>query len=122
MPVTVKEQDAPAFLALVLSGPWPTAQEQSGLRRQLVQEGKLSRATVALIDIREVDLPFFEDVDCAMQAAARELAGLPRRVALLVLPGASFGVGRMLQSTAPSGVEVELFEDAEIAHSWLMNG
>jgi hypothetical protein len=121
MAVRVDEELAPAFLALVLTGPWPTLKEQNGIRRQLVQQGKLSRETVALIDIREVDLPRFEEVDDAMQAAARELAGLPKKVALVVTPGASFGVGRMLQSTAPLGLELELFEDAENAREWLMH-
>ena len=121
MPVRVDEHQAPAFLELVLTGPWPTLQEQHEIRRQLLQQGKLSRETVALIDIREAELPRFEDVDGAMQAAARELAGLPKKIALVVLPGASFGVGRMMQSTAPLGLEMELFEDAEIARDWLMH-
>lgn len=121
MPVRVDEQGAPAFLEFVLTGAWPTVQEQQEIRRQLLQQGKISRETVALIDLRVVDLPRFEEVDGAMQAAGRDLASLPKRIALLVLPGASFGVGRMMQSTAPLELEMELFEDATAARDWLMH-
>lgn len=121
MSVRVDEDDAPAYLALVLTGSWPTVQAQSEMRRELVQRGKLSRETVVMIDIRDVDLPRFEEVDAAMQAAGREQEALPRRLAFLVRAGASFGVGRMLQSTAPLGMEMELFEDAESARDWLMS-
>lgn len=121
MPVRVDEHLGPAFLELVLSGPWPTLQEQNEIRRQLMQHGHLSRETLALIDIREAELPRFEDVDGAMQAAGRDLAGLPKKIALVVRPGATFGVGRMMQSTAPLGLEMELFEDADIARAWLMH-
>lgn len=121
MPVRVEEQDAPAFLAFVLTGSWPAVQEQVEIRRQLKEHGKLSRQSVVLVDIRDVtELPSYDDVDGAMQAAAREIMALPRRAALVVQPGATFGVGRMLQSLAPSGMELQLFEDPEVARDWLM--
>lgn len=121
MPVRVVAQDAPALLSLVLTGSWPTVEEQSELRLQLVKQGQLTRQTAALLDLREVaDLPRFSDIDAAMQLAEQQIEGLPKCVALVVLPGATFGVGRMLQSLAPAGVDMELFEDDATARSWLM--
>lgn len=120
MPISIVTQEAPAFLMVTMSGKWPTVQEQKGLRRQLVERGHLAPETRTLVDIRTVDpLPRFEDVDAAMVAAEHDEGTLPKRIAFLVRPGAHFGVGRMLQSLAPPGVAMELFEDEAAARDWL---
>lgn len=120
MPVTVVTHEAPALLSFKLSGAWPSVAEQRELRRQLHEQGQLTRQSRALIDIRAVEsLPKFDDVDAAMLAAGEAVAALPNRVAFLVVPGAMFGVGRMLQSLSPPGLELELFEDEAAAREWL---
>ena len=120
MPVAVVTDQAPALLSFTMSGAWPTIAEQRDLRRQLHDRGQLTRQSRALIDIRAVEsLPKFDAVDAAMLAAGQDFSALPHRIAFLVLPGAVFGVGRMLQSLSPSGLELELFEDEAAARDWL---
>lgn len=123
MPVTVVTDKAPALLSFTVSGAWPPVAEQRELRRQLHDQGQLTRRSRVLVDIRAVEsLPRFDDVDAAMLAAGRDMPALPHRVAFLVVPGAVFGVGRMLQSLSPSGLELELFEDEAAARDWLEEG
>lgn len=120
MSISVVTEEAPAFLMFTISGKWPTVQEQKGLRRQLVERGQLSPQTRTVIDIRTIDpLPRFDDVEAAMLAAEHDEEIMPKRLALLVRPGALFGIGRMLQSMSPPGVALELFEDEAAARDWL---
>ncbi len=121
MPVSVVTSEAPALLTLTLSGAWPSLAEQRELRRHLHERGQLSQSTRVLIDIRAVEeLPKFDDVDATMLAAAQEPSSLPSHAAFVVRPGAVFGIGRMLQSLSPPGMELQLFEDDAAARDWLM--
>jgi hypothetical protein len=120
MSVEVETREAPALLEFKIVGGWPTVAEQQELRRQLSGRGQLSRHTRAMIDIRAADeLPKFDEVDHAMVAAGQALDVLPSHIAFVVLPGAQFGIGRMLQSLSPPGLEVALFEDEALARDWL---
>lgn len=121
MPVRVVTTEAPALLTVTLSGVWPSVQEQRAVRRPLIEQGTLSRESKAIVDITGVTgLPRFNEVEAAMMAAETDVAMLPKRIALVVRPGANFGIGRMLQSMAPSGLAIELFTDEASARDWLM--
>ncbi|MGE0866342.1 MAG: hypothetical protein AB7P34_20780 [Vicinamibacterales bacterium] len=123
MPVTVVTDEAPALLSFRLSGAWPTVAEQRELRRQLHEHGQLTRKTRVMIDTRAAtSLPTFDEADAAMLAAGQHVSALPNRVALVIRPGALFGIGRMLQSLAPIGLELELFDDEAAARDWLTTG
>jgi predicted NBD/HSP70 family sugar kinase len=120
MPVTLDTDEAPALLSCTLHGAWPTVAEQRELRRQLHERGHLTRQSRVLVDIRTVEsLPKFDDADAAMLAAGKHVSSLPARVAFLIRPGAVYGIGRMLQSLSPSGLQTELFEDEAAARDWL---
>lgn len=120
MPVSVVTDEAPALLSFTVSGAWPTVAEQRELRRELHERGHLTRTTRVQIDVRAAtSLPTFEEADAAMVAAGQLVSALPNRVALLIRPGALFGIGRMLQSLAPAGLELELFEHEAAARAWL---
>jgi hypothetical protein len=121
MPFRVVSTEAPALLTITLSGDWPSVQEQREARRPLIEQGKMSRESKAIVNITGVTgLPRFNEVEAAMMAAETDVAMLPKRIALVVQPGANFGVGRMLQSMAPADLAIELFTDEASARDWLL--
>src|SRR5687768_3300539 len=86
MPIHVDRTDAPQRLIYRYRGPAPTPEEQAALRHNLIGDGQLTDATVALMDLTRLEtVPTEEELVRTIDAAV-ELGGWPRRRAYVVLP------------------------------------
>ncbi|MCA1584283.1 MAG: hypothetical protein LC791_05750 [Acidobacteria bacterium] len=124
MAVTARFDHHTGLLRVVVTGAWPSIDEQRQLRLWLMAQGTLTDGTRALFDLREMDIataPYHDGVQQTV-AVAMQHGGLPRRRAYLALDGAQFGFIRMLQAVSePTGVVMGCFTDEAEAVRWLLS-
>jgi hypothetical protein len=118
MSVEVDTTSAPERLIFTVTDPWPTIDEFSALRRQLMDAGHLTAASRALIDIRAVRTPGYHEAN-AIVAAGVKAGALPWHRAYLVGSAVQFGFSRQLQALAPANMEIEIFTNEASALDWL---
>ena len=118
MSVEVDTTSAPEILIFTVTDPWPTIDEFSALRQQLIDAGHLTAASRALIDIRAVHTPGYPEAN-AIVAAGVKAGAFPLHRAYLVGSAVQFGFSRQLQSLAPANMEIEIFTNEANALGWL---
>jgi hypothetical protein len=124
MAVTVRLDHNLGLLRIVITGPWPSIDEQRQIRLWLMAQGTLTHETRALFDVRDMDIataPYYEGAQQTI-AAAMQQGGLPLRRAYVAREGAQFGFIRMLQALAETTrVQMGCFTDEDEAVRWLLS-
>ena len=119
MPIEVDTSEAPALLRYRFIGPWPSVEEQSNLREQLIADGHLTADTVALMDTRGLSSVADEDAIARTVAAALQRGGWPRRRAYLIDPAKHRHMIEQFQQLAMTTVATAGFSDEQEALEWL---
>ena len=121
LPLSADTSDAPRFLRITVTGEWPSFDERTTFRRQLLADGHLKPETRTLVDLRGLTtLPAHGDVDSIVAAARRE-GGLTRLHAYVVTTVDQIVLARMLKHSSGPGTVVEIFKDVPEAETWLWN-
>jgi hypothetical protein len=119
MPIAVDTSEAPQFVRLTITGPWPGITDVAMVRERLIADGHLTEPTRGLLDIRNVEtIPDYADV-APMIAAASRGGGLPRYRAYVVSSAEQFGIVRQMKALAPPGYKIEIFFNDADALAWL---
>jgi hypothetical protein len=108
--------ESPRFIRFTLSGEWPilTAQREA-IPETLVAKGKMTRATRALIDLRQIESGAADTPVPARHAL------IARVQAFLVATFEQHQLARQIRHAAPSGTTIEIFLDEKEALQWLWN-
>lgn len=108
--------ESPQFIRFTLSGEWPILKAQrEAIPETLVANGKMTRATRALIDLRQIE----SGVADAPGSARHTL--IARVQAFLVATFEQHQLARQIRNTAPAGTTIEIFLDEKEALQWLWN-
>ena len=119
MPIAVDTSEAPQFVRLTITGPWPGITDIGMVRERLIAHGHLTEVTRGLVDIRNVEtIPNYADV-AAMIEAARRGGGMPWYRAYVVSSAEQFGIVRQMKALAPPGYKIEIFFNEADALAWL---
>ena len=108
--------ESPRFIRFTLSGEWPILKAQrEAIPETLVANGKMTRATRALIDLRQI-----ESGAADTHAPARHTL-IARVQAFLVATFEQHQLARQIRNAAPGGTTIEIFLDEKEALQWLWN-
>jgi len=119
MAFQVDATGAPRIVRMTLGEDWPGLAEQRAWRLSMIESGKITAQTRALIDVRGLArLPNYEDLQEILSGIIRD-GGWPLQRAFLTSTAAQFGVARQLQLMAPQTLTVEVFTDPNEAEAWL---
>jgi hypothetical protein len=118
VPIEVDTSQAPALLRFRCVGASPTAEEQEALRADLMDKGLLTKGSVSLLDVREMDTPDSMTIAKSITAAVR--AGIPKRRACLINPGKHLRILQQFQKAVP-WMSIAAFLDEREALEWLLN-
>jgi hypothetical protein len=122
MPIEVETSEAPAFLRYRYSGPFPSVDAQALVRERLIAAGHLTAATIALMDVRDLDAVADDDTLARTVAAALQRGGWPRRRAYLIDPGKHRDMIEQFKQLAMTTVTTAAFTDEGEALAWLRSG
>lgn len=89
------------------------------MHRRLHAKGLLTPATRALIDLRQAEVPKYQQAEQAVTTGVRNDAW-PARCAFVIGSVVQYGFSRQLQSLAPIGAVIEIFADEDKALQWLL--
>jgi len=119
VPIEVNTDEAPALIRIRCAGPVPLPEEQARVRDDLVAKGLLTKDSVSLLDLRDVEVP--RDPSLILGTIAEALrTGMPKRRALLINPGLHLRLLQQFQAAAPS-MSTAAFIDEREAIAWLLN-
>jgi hypothetical protein len=119
MPIHVDRTDAPARLIYRYRGAAPSPDEQAVLRHNLINEGHLTAATGALMDLTRLDtVPTDEELLRTIEAAL-EIGGWPRRRAYVVLPWMHLPIVRAIAQRTSTTITLAAFLSEADALRWL---
>jgi hypothetical protein len=108
--------ESPRFIRFTLSGEWPILKAQRvAIPEALVANGKMTRATRALIDLRQI-----ESAAAETPVPARHTL-IARVQAFLVATLEQHQLARQIRNAAPGGTTIEIFLDEKEALQWLWN-
>lgn len=119
MPIEVNTEEAPALLRVRCVGSFPTPDEQSQVRDQLIANGQLTEDSVSLLDFRDIDAPS-DPIVFVKSIAEAVRAGMPRRRACLINPGRHLPFLQQFQAAVP-WMSTAAFIDEREAIEWLLN-
>lgn len=118
MPVEVDTSQAPALIRFRCYGAFPSAEEQTALRNDLIAQGLLTEASASLLDVREAEMPDALTVAKSITAVIR--AAMPARRACLINPGKHLALLQQFQQAIP-WMSTAAFIDEREAIEWLLN-
>ena len=122
MPIEVDTSQAPALLRYRYSGPFPSVDEQALVRERLIGAGHLTPATIALMDVRDLEAVADDDTLARTVAVALQRRGWPRRRAYLIDPMKHRHMIEQFKQLAMTTVTTAAFTDESEALAWLRSG
>ena len=122
MAIEVDTSEAPALLRYRYAGPFPSIDEQAGVRERLIAAGHLTAATIALMDVRELEVVPDDDTLARTVAVALQRGGWPRRRAYLTSSSQQQHMIEQFQQLAMTTVTTAAFTDETEALAWLRSG
>lgn len=118
MPIEVDTAGAPALLRFKCVGSFPSAEEQTALREELIAKGLLTENSVSLLDVRDAEPPDAITLGKSIAAVVRQ--GMPKRRACLINPGIHLATVQYFQKAVP-GMSTAAFINEDEALEWLLN-
>ncbi len=119
MAIEVNTDEAPALIRIRCAGPIPPPEEQARLRDDLVSRGLLTKDSVSLLDLRDVEVPLDPSLFLGTIAEALR-TGMPKRRACLINPGLHLTLLQQFQAAVP-WMSTAAFLDEREAIAWLLN-
>lgn len=121
MPIYVDTSEAPRLIRYRYVGEFPSVEDQSRLREQLIALGHLTKDTRAIMDARELATVPDDDMLAKTVAAALQRGGWPTRRAYLIDPARHAHMISQFQDLAMRTVTTAAFVDETEALNWLLD-